>query len=184
LAGNGNSEHLRGDRRHDLRRKSQRCRIQRRVADWLGAEWIETSCEVAVHPESLDQGHRGRHVIQHIGSCLLPDGPRTRCRFGYLETRRSELEALLYHLEEVVLALKQFVYDAEECSRFGSLDDPVIVRARECHDLADAQLVDPLVGDGGELRWIPDSADGDDAPLASHEPRDRGHRTQTARISQ
>ena len=129
-----------------------------------------------MHPEGLDQRHGRGHVVEHLGR------DRAR-RFLSLGRRRGlhqlvadgrELEALLDQLVEAFVALEQVLHRRQERPGLRALDDPVVVGAGDRHDLADAELAEPLLGHRRKLGGIADRPDRDDAPLARHQPRHRG----------
>src|SRR4029077_18880161 len=79
-------------------------------------------------------------------------------------------------------ALEQVVERREKAPRLRALDDPVVVGARDGHDLAHAQILQLVVGDAAELDRVSDRADRDDAALPSHESRHGGHRAEAAGV--
>ena len=60
------AQDVRGDLLHDLRREPDRRRLERGVADRLGAERVEARGEVPVRAVRLDQRGRGLHVREHL----------------------------------------------------------------------------------------------------------------------
>ena len=68
LARDVDAEHGRGDARLELRRqpRQEAHRVERRVADRLGAQRVETCREMAVHAEGLDERHRGRDTAEQL----------------------------------------------------------------------------------------------------------------------
>ncbi len=142
--------------------------------------------EVAVHAEGLDQRHRRGHVVQHVRR----DGARALLALGggrrlhQLVAHGGELEALVDQVVEAFVAVQQVLERRQERARLGALDHPVVVGAGDRHDLADAELAEPLLGNARELRRIADRADRDDAPLARHEPRHRGDGAEPAGIGE
>jgi hypothetical protein len=60
----------------------------------------------------------------------------------------------------------------------------VVVRARNRHDFADAELPCPLVRYAGELGRVPDGSYCDDASLTGHQPGNRSHRSEATRIGE
>ncbi len=113
----------------------------------------------------------------------LPAGQRTRGRRNRgAHGGERHIERGKDVLVEAPLALEQSVQRAEELTRLGALNHPVIVGAGHRHHLGDPQLPNPVVRDLGEFGGVVDRADRDDAPLARHQPGDRSRRTQAARI--
>ena len=74
---------------------------------------------------------------------------------------------------EVVLAEQQLVHAAQEVARLGALDDPVVVRRRQRHDLADRVAGDRVLGRALPAGRVLHRADADDRALALHQPRHR-----------
>ena len=68
---------LRRDRSHHLGGQAERAGIEGGIADGWRAQRIEMRRKVPVHAERLDQGHRRRHVIEHLGAT----GPGASSRF-------------------------------------------------------------------------------------------------------
>ena len=99
-------------------------------------------------------------------------------------SRRESCRLSVDQLVEPLVALEQVVQGREERPRLRTLDDAVVVGAGDGHDLADAELAEPLVGHAAELGRVADRADRDDAPLAGHEPGHRGDRAEAARIGE
>ena len=62
-AGHRDAQDLRRDGRHDLGREPEGRRVERRIADRLGAEGIQMGRQMAVHAERLHQRHGRGHVI-------------------------------------------------------------------------------------------------------------------------
>ncbi len=83
LAGYREAEQARGDPRLQLGRQRgmQPGLVERRVAQRLGAEWIEPGGEVSVHPVGLDERHRGGDPREQllVGGAV---GRRSRRRLG------------------------------------------------------------------------------------------------------
>ena len=147
--GHRDAQHLRRDRRHDLGREAERAGIERGIADRRRAERVEVRGEVAVHPERLHQRHRGGHVVQHLRA---RPGPAASSRWAAGAAFTSsvalggELQALRDQLVEPLVALEQAVHGRQERPRLRALDDAVVVGAGDGHDLADAELAEPLLG--------------------------------------
>ncbi len=154
-AGHRDAEHLGGDGRHHLGREAERAGVERRVADRRRAERIQLRGQVAVHAERLHQRHRGGHVVQHLRRDR-PGGLLARLRGGRrpreLVAGLAEAEALGDELVEALVALEQLVDRRQERPRLRALDDAVIVGAGDGHDLAHAELAEPLLGHGRRTR--------------------------------
>ena len=93
-----------------------------------------------------------------------------------------------HRLEQVVVepvgARQQGGDAGEEESRLGALNDPVVVRRREGHDLAQAELGQhPGVG-RLVARGVAECADPDDGALSRHEPRHRLDGAERARVGE
>ena len=83
---------------------------------------------------------------------------------------------------ETAFAQEKFVRLLKEQSRFGALDDAVVISRDEGHDLRDAQLRHlPRVGALPFCREI-DRPDADYGPWPGHQPRHRLHGAQSARV--
>ena len=75
-----------------------------------------------------------------------------------LVARLAQAEALGDELVEALVALEQAVHRREERPRLRALDDAVVVGARDRHDLAHAEVAEPLLGHRRELGRIADGA--------------------------
>ena len=74
---------------------------------------------------------------------------------------------------EAVLTEQQRVDPAQEVAGLRALDDAVVVRRRQRHDLADRQPGQRLGGRALVLGGVLHRADADDRALPGHQPRDR-----------
>ena len=152
--------------------------LDRRV--WfLPAQRVEVGDQVAadaVHTDELGDGHL---LAEH--RLFVVD----RVRVG------SPLDRLVRHAErmedvvvEPVLAEQQFVHALEERSRFGALDDAVVVRAGDRDDLAHAERAEVATVGALELGRVVDAADADDHALAGHQSRHRLDRADRAGVGE
>lgn len=78
---------------------------------------------------------------------------------------------------EVVLAEQQLAEDPKELAGGGALDDPVVVRRGQGHDLRDTELVQGVLRRALELRRVVHRADTHDEALSGHQA---GHRVNGA----
>ena len=85
---------------------------------------------------------------------------------------------------EAVLAEQQLVDPLEEQPRLGTLDDAVVVGARDGDDLGDAERRQVAAVGALELGRVVDGADADDDALAGHQARHRLHRADGAGVGQ
>jgi hypothetical protein len=85
-------------------------------------------------------------------------------------------------LVEVVVADQALVHLLEELARPGTLDDSVVIGARERDRLADAELGEVLRRGALEGRRVLQRAGADDASLTAHESRDRVLGSDAARV--
>ncbi len=189
IAGSRDPQHRLGDGHHHLGRQAEWGGVQRRIADRLAAEGIEPGGQVAVGAMRLDQRHRRGHVIQ-VG-LALPDGagggadaPRRHALRHRGRRQGGEPQAGESVFIEAVVTLEEVVQRPEELAGLRTLDHPMVVGAGGRHDLGDAEFPEPVVGEIGEGGGIGDGADGDDAPLARHQARHRGDRSDAARVGQ
>ena len=84
LALDADAKHGRRNQLLELRRqlRDEELRLERRVADRLGAERVEVRRQVAVRPVGLDQGDGGRDALEKRLVGLGPDGRLGRRRRG------------------------------------------------------------------------------------------------------
>ncbi len=146
------------------------------------AQRIDVRDQVAAHAVRVDQ-------LEHPGLFLDLDAASFAAEGGIAVARPVErlvrdaqiLERLLV---ELALAQKQLLDRGQEGARFRSLDDAVVVRRRERHDLADRQLREGLGAHGAKLRRILHGAGGHDHALAGHQAGHRGGRSERAGVGQ
>ena len=134
----------------------------------LPAQRIEIGHQVTAHAVDADQlGDRhllGEHrlfAVHRVGV-----GPP-------LDRLVRHVERVEDVLVEVVLAEQQLVDPLQEHPGLGALDDPVVVRAGDGDDLADADRAQAGTIRTLELGRVVDAADADDHGLARHQS---GHR--------
>ena len=141
--------------------------LARRV--WLlPTQRVEVGDQVAadaVHTDELGDGHL---LAEH--RLFVVDRVRVRPPLDRFVGHPERMEDVVV---EPVLAEQQFVHALQERSRFGTLDDPVVVRAGDRDDLADAERAEVATVGSLELGRVVDAADPDDHALPGHQP---GHR--------
>ena len=130
---------------------------------------------------------RARYARMSVATCI--------CLWSNASSRSSGLDVpapahlLVGHAEgaehvvvEVVPAQQPLVHGLQEHAGLGALDDAVVVRGGEGHDLRDGQLADrPLVGPLPRGRVV-DAAHADDDALPGHEPGNGLHGTDRPRV--
>ncbi len=130
------------------------------------AQWVQVGDEVAPYPVHVDE-------LEDPGLLLGPR-PRARRRVGVHRPPRRDVGDL-HRLEdlvvEAVLAEEELMDAGEEQARFGSLDDPVVVRGRHRQRPPDPGHRDRLRVGALVLGGEADAADPDDHALADHETR-------------
>ncbi len=119
-------------------------------------ERVDVGHEVAAHAEGVDELLHARRLVDALGEVDVdvagpPDG-RVRD-----PQRREDV------VVEAALADEQLVHDLEEFARARTLDDAVVVGARERDDLPDRELVERLVARALELGRVLERASADDA---------------------
>ena len=134
----------------------------------LPAQRVEVGHQVtanAVHADQLGD----RHLLgEHRLFAIDREGVRAP-----LDRLVGHVERLEHVFVEVVFAEEQLVDPLEEETGFGTLDDAVVVGARDRDDLADAERAEIATVGSFELCRIVDAADADDHGLAGHQARHR-----------
>lgn len=126
--------------------------------------------DVAADPVGVDQLEDPRG----LGHVVVVRGVDVREPADRLVRDAQRLEDLVV---ELVLAEQELGDDPQELAGGGALDDPVVVRRGQRHDLGDAQLVQGVLGGALELGRVVHRADAHDEALSGHQA---GHRVDGA----
>ncbi len=132
-------------------------------------ERVEVGDQVAAHPVHVDERLHVHLLDQALVLALV--GPVAGV---VVDLPAHRLVGDAHRLEEVVVepvrAGQERRDTTEEQAGLRALDDPVVVRRRERHDLAQAQLGEHTGVGSLEARRVPQRADADDGALSRHEP--------------
>jgi hypothetical protein len=143
------------------------------MAAELAAEGVEVGHEVAADAVGADELEHARLLLDERLLVGLPkDGRGVR---AHPERGDRDPELLEDPVVEPALAHEEVADAGEELPALGALDHAVVVRARDRHDLGDAEAGDLLRRHGEELRRVPDASDGEDEALALHQARHAHH---------
>ena len=137
----------------------------------LQPERVEVRDEVPPHPVHVHELLDGDDLLETFdrsghGTVVL------RPARGLVRNAEAGEDVVI----EAVAADQQVVHRREHLAALRTLDDAVVVGARERHDLADAELGERLRIGALVFGRIDDGADADDHTLPGHEARHRVHR--------
>ena len=186
-SGDVHLEDVGGELGEDLRRQSERHRVEARIALGLGAERVEVGGEVAVAAHPADERRHPLHRAQQFlagdeaGGSLRSGRGGGRRRSGRLR-RGAQLdsESREHVRVETVLPLQEVLDLRQEATGLGALDDAVVVRGGHRHDLLRADRRP----DAPQPDRVGDRAGRDDRALAVHQPRHRRHGPEAAGIGE
>ncbi len=186
FAGAGDPQDGDRDSCHGIGVEAEGAGIQSGIADRHAAERVEVRGQVSVGTVGFHQRHCRTDVEQvGLGFPHRGGGGSDRSADHRLGQRAClEAQAGKGLFVEVVGALQQVVHRPQEFPRLRALDHAMIVGAGDCHDLRDPQFPQLVIREIGERRGVADGTHGDDAPLARHQPRHGGYRTQATGIGQ
>ena len=145
----------------------------------LPAQRVEVGHQVTAHPVDADQLGDGHLLGQHrlFAVHRVGVGPP-------LDRLVRHVERVEDVLVEVVLTEEQLVHPLQEHPGLGALDDPVVVRAGDGDDLADADRTQAGTIRTLELGRVVDAADTHDHGLARHQSGHRLDGADRARIGE
>ncbi len=145
----------------------------------LPAQRVEVGDQVTAHAVDADQLGDLHLLVQH--RLLTVDRVDVGTPFDGLVRHPEGVEDVVV---EAVLTEQQLVDPLEEQPRLGTLDDAVVVGARDGDDLGDAERRQVAAVGALELGRVVDGADADDDALAGHQARHRLHGADGAGVGQ
>ena len=150
------------------------------LGDHAGAERIDVGEQMAPHAVRVDELEDAGLLGDVLAAAVVGE------RAVDLPAQGAERDPEIREnaVVEAVLAEKELLDAGKESPGFRALDDPVVVRGGERHDLADREPGQHRRRGGGELRGIVDRAGRDDGSLAGHQARNRSRRAERAGIRQ
>ncbi len=138
-------------------------------------ERVDVRHQVATHTERVDQLLHTRGLVDC--ACQVDADVRSPVDRVVRDAQRRE-DVLV----EGALADQHLVHDLEELARTRTLDDPVVVGARQRDRLADRELGERVLARALEFSGVFECARPDDRSLAFHQAGDRVHRADAARV--
>ncbi|MBG9885547.1 hypothetical protein ABE10_02880, partial [Bacillus toyonensis] len=140
-------------------------------------ERVDVGHQVPAHPVGVDELLHASGLVDALGEVDRDVVRPADRRIG--DAQRAEDVVV-----EVALAEQQLVHLLQELARPRTLDDAVIVGARQGDGLPDAESVQRLLAGPLELGGILEGAGADDAALPLHQPRHGVDGADAARVGE